>query len=310
MKLLIELPTWLGDTVMVTPAIENIIKFYPDVNITLIGSADSIQALKYHPKIDKTYVIEKKIISLIKALKFFEDFDIFLSFRGSLRARLTKFLIPAKRKFQFNNKKYINRHQVEKYNCFVNDSIDINSLPDKLILHQAIQNKNINKKNQLLGINPGASYGNAKRWYPKKFSDVAIELSSMYDIVIFGSESEKNFALDIEKNLINKSISNYQNLAGKTKLDELISIIANLDLFITGDSGPMHIAAAMDIPTISIFGPTNHKETSQWMNRKSAIIKKELNCQPCMKRSCPLKHHKCMKLIEPVEVLNEVKKLG
>ena len=309
MKLLIELPTWLGDAVMATPAIENIIKFYPNVEISLIGSADSIKALRYHPKVVKTYIIEKKITSLIQALRSLKEFDIFLSFRGSIRAQVTKLLIPAKRKFQFNNKKYVRRHQVEKYNCFVNDSIGINSLPDKLILHQASKSHNIAKKNKVLGINPGASYGSAKRWYPEKFSDVAVELSSKYDILIFGGESEKNFALDIEKILINKSISNYQNLAGKTKLDELISIISDLDLFITGDSGPMHIAAAKDIPTISIFGPTNYKETSQWMNRKSTIIKKELNCQPCMKRSCPLKHHKCMKLIEPFEVLNEVRKL-
>ena len=311
MKLLIELPTWLGDAVMTTPAIENIIHHYPAAEISLIGSSDSIQALRYHPKINKTHIIDKNFSSVLRLLRSFERFDLFFSFRGSLRAQITKLFVPARRKFQFNYKKYINRHQVEKYNCFINESIGINSLPNKLILHQVVKNKNKNKnKNKLLGINPGASYGSAKRWYPKKFSDVAVELSSSYDIVIFGGENEKKFALDIEKNLINRSITNYQNLAGKTKLNELISLISDLDLFITGDSGPMHIAAAMDIPTISIFGPTNDRETSQWMNRSSVIIKKNLNCQPCMQRSCPLKHHKCMKLIEPYEILKEAKNLG
>ena len=90
MKLLIELPTWLGDAVMATPAIENIIKFYPNVEISLIGSADSIKALRYHPKVVKTYIIEKKITSLIQALRSLKEFDIFLSFRGSIRAQVTK----------------------------------------------------------------------------------------------------------------------------------------------------------------------------------------------------------------------------
>ena len=80
-----------------------------------------------------------------------------------------------------------------------------------------------------------------------------------------------------------------------------------MDLFLTGDSGPMHIAASFSIPTVSIFGPTKDDESSQWMNPKSKIIKKNLECQPCMKRKCPLGHHKCMKLIKPNEVLNAIK---
>ena len=71
----------------------------------------------------------------------------------------------------------------------------------------------------------------------------------------------------------------------------------------------MHLAAAFKVPTVSIFGPTNHNETSQWMNDKGAILKKELDCQPCMKRECPLKHNNCMKLIKADEVLSSVKSL-
>ena len=69
----------------------------------------------------------------------------------------------------------------------------------------------------------------------------------------------------------------------------------------------MHLAAALQIPTVSIFGPTKYKETSQWMNQKSKVLTKNLECQPCMKRVCPLKHHNCMKKIESIDVLNSVK---
>jgi len=90
----------------------------------------------------------------------------------------------------------------------------------------------------------------------------------------------------------------------------LIDSISNLSLFITGDSGPMHIAAAFQIPTVAIFGPTRDKETSQWMNARHLIVKKNLDCQPCMERTCPLGHHHCMNLIEPKDVLDAVRSLN
>jgi heptosyltransferase-2 len=72
----------------------------------------------------------------------------------------------------------------------------------------------------------------------------------------------------------------------------------------------MHVAAAFQVPTVAIFGPTKDDETSQWMNDKSVIVKKNLDCQPCMKRTCPLKHHNCMKLITSAKVIDAVNRLG
>jgi len=307
MKILIELPTWLGDCVMATPAIENIVNFYNDVEITFIGSFISIEALKNHPKAIKTFVLDKKYTSLYKISRDLGNFDAFFSFRSSIRSKFLKFLISAKKKYQFDKNKYQNRHQVEKYNDFVNDSLSIDSTAKKL----QIYGYNIAKsKKKILGINPGASYGSAKRWYPQEFAKVASELSAEYDIVIFGGPSEIDIAGDIEQALIDSGVTNYKNLAGNTTITELINKISSLDLFITGDSGPMHIAAAFQIPTVSIFGPTKDKETSQWINKKSIIVKKNLNCQPCMKRTCPLQHHNCMNLIKAIDVLKAVNSIN
>ena len=101
-KIFIELPSWLGDTLMATPAIENLIKYYGEVEISLFGSKISIEALKQHPSVVNTYVLDKNILSLYRFAQTFEEFDIFFSFRGSLRAKFIKFLIPSKRKYQFN----------------------------------------------------------------------------------------------------------------------------------------------------------------------------------------------------------------
>jgi len=306
-KILIELPTWLGDCVMATPAIENIVNFDNDVEITFIGSFVSVEAMKNHPKVLKTVVLDKKYSVLYKTAKDLGNFDAFFSFRSSTRSKFLKFCISAKSKYQFDKNKYINCHQVEKYNNFVNDSLSINLVAEKLQIYGYSTSKN---KKKVLGINPGASYGSAKRWYPEEFAEVASKLSNQYDIVIFGGPGEADIALDIEKSLIQSGVNNYRNIAGKTTIPELIENISNVDLFITGDSGPMHLAAAFQVPTVAIFGPTKDDETSQWMNDKSVIVKKNLDCQPCMKRTCPLKHHECMKLVSAVEVLDAVRGLS
>ena len=311
MRIFIELPTWLGDSVMATPAIENLINYFNDSEVVLIGSVASVAALNNHPNVTKSYVLEKNYFNLYRTIKSFDEFDFFFSFRGSIRSTFIKFCISSKKKYQFDKIKYKIGHQVEKYNQFVNDSLNITTIASKLIIYKN-KNKNKNKDNnrKLLGLNPGASYGSSKRWYPKKFADVAFALSNHYDIIIFGGPNEKDIAVDIEKYLIEKGVNNYINLVAKTSIDELINQIANLDLFITGDSGPMHLAAAFQIPTVAIFGSTNDKETSQWMNENSMIVKKNLECQPCMSRECPLIHHNCMKLVHASDVLEAVKLLN
>ena len=309
MRILIELPTWLGDAVMSTPAIENLVNYYDESEVILIGSFISIEALKNHPKISNSYVIRKKYTSLYKISKKLGQFDIFFSFRSSFRSKFLKLLISSKKKFQFDRNRYQNRHQVEKYNDFINDNLNTNFQSGRLTVYPSIE---LSKKNSkpIVGINPGASYGDSKRWYPQKFAKVAVELSNKFDIIIFGSVDEKSIAKDIEKLLIENNVSNYQNLAGNTNISELINHISNLDLFITGDSGPMHLAASFKVPTVAIFGPTRDDETSQWMNNKAIIVKKNLDCQPCMKRICPLKHHNCMKLIKSIDVLSAVNSLN
>ena len=308
MKILIELPTWIGDAVMTTPAIENIISHYNKLEITIIGSFVSIEVIKNHPKVVKAEVLKKNYISLYKIAKNLGQFDVYFSFRSSFRSRILKLLISSKNKYQFKRNKYQNCHQVEKYNRFVNDCLNTDFKAGKLNIDLNLETS-LSKSAPIVGINPGASYGEAKRWYPEEFAEVGAKLSSHYNIVIFGGPGEEDIASDIEKSLVEKNVSNYQNLSGKTSISELINQISRLDLLITGDSGPMHLAAGLQVPTVAIYGPTNDNETSQWKNQKSIIGKKDLDCQPCMKRTCPLKHHKCMRLIQAGDVLNAVESI-
>jgi heptosyltransferase II len=308
MRLLLELPTWLGDSVMLTPAFENIVSYYNKPEITIVGSKVSVEILKNHPRVVKNHILSKKYTLLIQQARILDNFDIFISFRGSFRSKVFKTFVSATNKYQFNKNNYKDRHVVEKYNDFVKDILGINTSPGNLKIYQSNNHINI-KSNYKVGINPGASYGDAKRWNVSKFAEVATRLSSKYEIIIFGGSDEVNIASDIEKILIKNEVQNYQNLAGKTSVQELIDNISNLKYFITGDSGPMHLASSFQIPTVSIFGPTLDQETSQWKNNQSVIVKKNLSCQPCMKRTCPLKHHNCMNLIEVDDVLKAVSSL-
>ena len=314
MKILIELPSWLGDTVMATPAIENLAGYYDNPEITLLGSDISVETLKNHPKVIKTLVFDKNYTSLYRMLKKLGKFDVFFSFRSSFRSRLIKLLISSINKYQHNNSQFQNRHQVDKYNDFVNKSLNTDFSAGRLnvVIGNLIESETISveKDNLTLGFNPGATYGDSKRWYPEEFVEVGAQLSNKYNIIIFGAPNEKEIAADIEKGLIEKGVTNYQNLAGNTSVEELIYHISTLDLFVTGDTGPMHLAATFQIPTVAIFGPTKVNETSQWMNDKSVIVNRNLECQPCMKRTCPLKHHDCMNLIKAKEVLDAIKSLG
>jgi len=301
MKLLIELPTWLGDCVMATPAIENIIHNFPECKIIFIGSEISIELMKDHPKYLSSMILERSILNLYSQVKQIGAVDIFFSFRSSKRTRLLSFLLNSKKKFHYKKTLFKAGHQVERYNNFVNKSLSINRKPKSLVIYGA--NQKDEKSRPILGINPGAAYGSAKCWSHKKYAEVANSLSNKFDIVILGGNKEVDLAREIEENLIRNNCSNFTNYAGKTTIRDLINLISSIDMLITGDSGPMHIAAAFEIPTVSIFGPTKDNQTRQWMNPKSTVIKKELECQPCMKRVCPLKHHNCMVKIASREVI-------
>lgn len=313
-KIFIEIPTWLGDATMTTPAIENIKQTYPKSKLTIFGSYVSVKIFLKHPNIDNIIIDDSKqsFIRYQKLHKLAKEagvFDIAFSFRRNFSTKFLLFFIKTKKRFIYKRYEKNEMHQVIRYNDFINRSLNIKTQPKELKIYHKITTK---KEKKILGINPGATYGSAKRWYALEFAKVAIKLSDKYDIKIFGGPSELDIALDIEKELIKSGTTNYENLAGKTTITELFYHISFLDMFITADSGPMHVAAAFKVPTVSVFGPTKDTETSQWQNQNSSILKKQFDCQPCMKRVCPLigdKYHQCMKAIVAKDVLDTIKQI-
>ncbi len=322
MRILIILPNWLGDAVMATPAIELLAQHYKDVQFTFVGSYASIEALKHHPLceqaiIDETKKSSSRLLATYKLAKKLGKFSLAVSFRNQIHAslllRFTKTVLCIARtswhsKLLLSHTLVIkkNQHLVKQYSklAMINrDDYDENPPALKLYIKPKIFDK------PTLGINAGATYGSAKRWYPERFAEVAAYYSNRYNIIIFGGAKEVEMAAEIGENLIKLGVTNYKNIAGKTDIESLCANIGGCALFITNDSGPMHVAAAYQVPTVAIFGPTKYKETSQWKNKKSSIVRKEMSCSPCMKRECPLGHHECMKKIMAAEVIQEIKNL-
>lgn len=323
MRILIILPNWLGDAIMATPAIELLAKYHPNARFTFVGSYVSIEALKHHPLCEKAIVDEtKKAPSRLHATyqlgRSLGVFDLAVTFRNqvysSLLLRFSETVVClAKRSwhslFLLSHTPAIqaSKHLVLQYSELAMQNVDMYE-NDISVLKLYIEKEKFSRPT--LGINAGATYGSAKRWYPEKFAEVAASFSEKFDIMIFGGPNEITMAKEIEDNLIKYNITNYVNIAGKTNIQELCAKIGGCSLFITNDSGPMHVAAAYQVPTVAIFGPTKHEETSQWMNEKSGIVRHDMECSPCMKRECPLEHHECMRSITAQEVIESIKKLG
>jgi lipopolysaccharide heptosyltransferase II len=145
-----------------------------------------------------------------------------------------------------------------------------------------------------VAMGPGARYGTAKCWPAARFADVADELSADFDcdVILFGTATEKAIAQRIASRMRSKAIL----LAGETALADVPALLASCQLFIGNDSGAMHVAAAVGLPVVAIFGPTDPAGTSP-VTRSLELIQHPVSCSPCFLRECPV-DHRCMTRIE------------
>ena len=135
-----------------------------------------------------------------------------------------------------------------------------------------------------IGISPGAAFGGAKRWLPERFVEAARKLA--HPVVVFGSASERDLCQQVADSL------GAPNLAGKTTLEEFIELAAACRLFLTNDSGAMHVASALAVPTVAVFGATDDTTTGP-AGPLARVVREHAECSPCLLRECPI-DHRCM----------------
>ncbi len=331
MKIVVRAPNWIGDSVLALPALYNLKKNFPDSQIWIAARewvkdlfmaedlCEGIISLQNHRGM-------KVLLDSSQRFKAFH-FDLGILFTNSFASALLFYLAGIPERWGYKKdgrgflltkripvqKKKDRSHQVHYYLDLLyhlglqNFSEEL-AFPldqnEKIRTGEWLKSLSINPDNLIIIINPGAYYGSAKRWPVNKYAELASllqkELASQ--ILIIGSSEEISLAEAISSLMDKKPFV----LAGQTSLSRLVSLISFADIFITNDSGAMHLANALKIPTIALFGPTDPDRTGPYQ-QPSSVIHKGAPCWPCSYRECPF-DHRCMLDISPQEVFQTCQK--
>jgi heptosyltransferase II len=148
--------------------------------------------------------------------------------------------------------------------------------------------RNLSVSMPVIGVSPGAAYGSAKRWLPERFAEAAARLAAEMggSVAVFGSAAEKPLCEQVAR------AAGGRNFAGETDLRAFIDMTAACRVFLTNDSGAMHIASALGVPSVTVFGPTNEVATGP-LGAAAQVVREPVDCAPCLLRECPI-DHRCM----------------
>lgn len=337
-KIAIRIPNWIGDAVLSTPFLYFTRKYFPESKIYLIMRKKVKDVFLHNPWYDKIIIIKGKGVFIniregIELKKY--KFDVFFILPDSFSSALNAYFTGAKiragykkecRDFMLNlglNQPTKVIHRTYKYlnilkeflvkHCDVNSSaiekdFKKNAKVSIFFTKQELQKgkmllKNIKRK--IIGINPNAS-AQSRRWFKERFAQLADRIIKelKYNVIFFGNKEERNYVNELLKLMTQKAY----NMAGKTSLREYVAILKHLDLFITNDTGPMHLANAVGTPVIAIEGAADVRETGMFNKSKKIYINKNLPCSPCVKNVCPY-NLECLYAIEVADVFRAVKKI-
>lgn len=314
-NILIRSVNWIGDAVMTLPSIKFLKKNFKDSKISLLVRPSVKAVFEGNPDIDEFILYEDHHRGILGRLRLASElrkkrFAMAILFQNAFDAALITFLggIPERIGYKRDGRSFLltkpvpfnnddrRIHHIDYYLNLIR-YVTGNKDPDYwnpyiyLTLEERItaRKRLEGLKGPVLGINPGATYGAAKRWLPERFAEVAEWFIKDIGgtIVITGSLNEKAIADEIIKN-INPDLrtSGYvHNLAGNTSLRELIALISECDLYLSNDSGPMHIAYAVETPLIALFGSTDPNLTGP-VGDGFKVLKTDVDCGPCFKRNC------------------------
>ena len=337
-KLLVRSTNWIGDAVMTSPAIRTIRQNFPDTEITLLASPWVADVFQASPYVDRIFLYRKKDrhgglmgkFRLAMDLKP-DKFDGAILLQNAFEAAFITFLarIPVRGGYTTDGRGILlthgirinpdvkQKHQVNYYQEMLKglgltpgeNDLEISVADESLQWARAmLLDQAASGIKTVIGLNPGAAYGPAKRWPSEKFAALADQLchDSHTLILVFGTDADSDAAEQISTTVTNKN--NVLNLTGKTSLAQAMGLISLCDAFVTNDSGLMHVSAALKTATVAVFGSTNPVTTGPYSDNAS-IVRTELDCSPCLKTHCPQKHFKCMENIEVNDVLHTLRNL-
>ena len=341
-NILVRVPNWIGDAVMSLPALVDIREYFANANITILARPTIAEMLREQCGINNVLVFEnhtnhRGLVGLLKLSHIIRKrtFDMAVLFQNAFEAAVLTSMssIPTRIGYATDGRGWLlsqsvqcptdrSFHQIHYYQQLV-AAITEQPLKDrypKLVVNEHDQTACEAKfpevfvpSNMLLiGINPGSIYGSAKRWLPERFAELGDrvvaymlkeypEYSSVRCLLV-GGKGEEALGKEIADQMGSQPIL----LSGKTSIRELMCILRRCAILVTNDTGPMHMAQALGVPVVSIFGSTDPEATCP-SGGAHALVRTKVRCAPCLLRACPI-DHRCMTGVSTDQVMSAVMK--
>jgi heptosyltransferase-2 len=343
LKILIRATNWIGDAVMSLPALRTLRERFPDASIAVLAkpwvaalyegerSIDRVMKFESLPGA-KDWAVKWKLAGRLRA----ERFDLAILFPNSFESAAVARLAGVKRIIGYardgrgwllTNAIAVPKagetaaHERFYYLELLRRAGLLEAIPEVPDIRLDGVEERREKGKQLfsmlgmrlpvVGVSPGAAYGSAKRWLPERFGEAAARLATEMDgsVAVFGAPAEKAMCEEVARAVTGRGIP-ARNLAGATALGGFIEMTAACSIFLTNDSGAMHIASALGIPSVTVFGPTDERATGP-LGLAARLVREPVECAPCLKRECPI-DHRCMTRVTTdrvVEVAEELLKV-
>jgi heptosyltransferase-2 len=336
-RIVVRGTNWVGDAVMTIPALRQLRQLFPNAHITLATRAWAQGLFADGDFVDAIMVHEGTgLRSVVKQVKQWRqgNFDLAILFPNSLETALVASLarVPIRVGYAKDGRQSLLTHPLElpewrasKHEVFYylkivaelewlvkGEQSFLNTEPNTALQvnesHKAaaadfLAARGVKRGSKLVALCPGSINSRAKRWPAERYAILADRLIDELgaEVLLIGSAAEAEVSAAVRSRMMNQPVM----LAGETKLDQLVAILSLVDLLITNDTGPAHIAAALGRPTLVIFGPTNPLTTRPF-SPLAEIVRTPPDCAPCMLRDCPI-DHRCMTAITADEVFDRAR---
>lgn len=319
---------------MSEPAISAVRRLFPLAEITLLVKPSIADLFAHHPAIHHTLVYDDRgrhaglsgKWTLARVLRR-HGFDLAILLQNAFEAAVLTFLAGIPRRYGYATDgrallltdpvmappRHLHRHQVGYYWNLMKPFGAEGEPPapalvvtrqEDLAIAARLADAGIAASDFLIGLNPGSTYGGAKRWMSDRYAEAVNRLGERYErgdrhmaVAILGAKGEEDLGRSIAARIRKKSVV----CSGQTTVRELMALTKRCQLFLTNDTGPMHIAAAFDVPTVAVFGPTDWRTTAPFGGR-FRVVRRDVACAPCLLRECPI-DHRCMTGIQVDDVV-------
>jgi len=338
-RIVVRGTNWVGDAVMTIPALRQLRRLFPEAHITLATRAWAEGLFADCDFLDDLQVHEGSgLRSVVQQVRQWRkrNFDLAVLLPNSLETALVASLarVPLRIGYATDGRQALlthplalpewrdSKHEVFYYLKIIaelewllkHEQTFLDTQPDgslevsearKSHARDFLRERGVGDGKLLVALCPGSINSRAKRWPAERYAALADRLIDELgaQVLLVGSNAEAEVSLAVSRQMHNRPLT----LTGQTDLAELVATLSQVDLLVTNDTGPAHIASALGRPTLVIFGPTNPLTTRPF-SPFGEIVREPPDCAPCMLRDCPI-DHRCMTAITPADVFERARTL-